>query len=234
MVEEAELLFPVNGVPADIKYIDLSPALCYLPLPMQSRIYKTFHTGFRFVFGAVSQVLTELSKEAQTHGPTTLTADQIHTRIVKRIRDLLPWSYHVQPTIYELKSIGFFFINGGEIEHVLDALTHSLPNDFEMWGGFLPEIDAELEREYSQFPVCANDREAMLVRHNLGLVPGKMWGPYGSARELFGLGGSEGLFDEDDDDDEDDEEVSGEDKDDELWNEGEDEDEYEGMDVDRK
>ncbi|PCH42308.1 hypothetical protein WOLCODRAFT_143973 [Wolfiporia cocos MD-104 SS10] len=182
---EEQITSRPRGMPIHPGHISMSTSLSYVPEALYLNIFKTFQVGYRFVFGAISQVLTELAKNP----PRDLSTANFHGLIMTKLRGGSPWVYYGDYSYFDQRSVDFFFSKGGQIQFALDCIIDSLPDELEMWQA-VPAIgllgfEAEIEAEYAQFPQCANNQEIRLMRQNMGLTPGKQWGPYGEARSLF-------------------------------------------------
>ncbi|KAF9006780.1 hypothetical protein BDZ89DRAFT_1168621 [Hymenopellis radicata] len=66
-----------------------------------------------------------------------------------------------------------FFEVGGEVENVLDAITHNALEEHRE-----QEHDFEEDPDFMALPECRNDFRFSLVRKRLGLSRDKTWGPY--------------------------------------------------------
>ncbi|KAJ7581864.1 hypothetical protein C8J56DRAFT_1168494 [Mycena floridula] len=154
-----------------------------IPPSLYPNVFKTFYVGYTKLFGVAHEILSNpampmFNKEA--------------------IISALPFS----PSIQYISSIEFFFNKGGRIEHVLDAIMHSVICEFDD-GVFEPWSE-----DWDTFPVCANDQEFMLVRNRLGLSSQEQWGPYHpgvdkkAALDLKAMGFDDSHSDSEEDEDE--------------------------------
>ncbi|KAL6307619.1 hypothetical protein BKA93DRAFT_727485 [Sparassis latifolia] len=201
-----------NGQAISEHDIELDLALPYIPPRLRPGIFKTFYSGYRILFGAISQVICDIQDKSQ------------------------PIAEDIQMNIQLKRSVEFYFNKGGQIAYALDCVLDQLPSHFEMEAIDEAE-DALSGRSYGDqdewlmnkkaLPVCANDREFEMVRRLMGL--GRM-GPYrttSTGRAGPGGFGFGNMFDDDETDEDEDEDTDEDDieEDDAEMDDGEDWDE---------
>ncbi|KAJ3501261.1 hypothetical protein NLJ89_g9416 [Agrocybe chaxingu] len=165
----------------------LYSTLDYVPLAIRQEIYKTFYVGFYTIFHAISLVLGR-----QPQGPASIPTPQV----------VLTEALTLDP-----RAVQFYLGKGGKVEYVLDATVDIAREQSALGDGTFEETfdNDEVggeggEERYVELPKCANDLEFGIVRRNLGLAGGLVWGPYHERDE----DSEDGMEVDDDDDDDDD------------------------------
>ncbi|EMD34169.1 hypothetical protein CERSUDRAFT_98097 [Gelatoporia subvermispora B] len=131
------------------------------------------HLGYRFVFGASSQVFADLTPREP------FDSDTFHNAVVTKLEDHRGWAWH---WLRESSTINSYFYNGGNIIYALDCLTAMVEPECEGSGD--PQDDSlyECVRAHWTLPQRRHDREIDTVGQNLGSRRDKEWDPYNEKR----------------------------------------------------
>ncbi|KZT07691.1 uncharacterized protein LAESUDRAFT_811942 [Laetiporus sulphureus 93-53] len=147
--EMTDSYFPVPRRPIDRADIEWDLALPYVPPHLHEVIFKTFHSGYRFVFGAIAQVLRELG--ATNPSPQRMAATQIRERVLFKLSGQSPWVYDDIFSFLNTNAVNFYFAKGGKVEYAPYCVVDTVGMDYE-WCAIDPKAAKELEAEYGQFP----------------------------------------------------------------------------------
>ncbi|CAA7262588.1 unnamed protein product [Cyclocybe aegerita] len=162
----------------------LYSTLDYVPLVIRQEIYKTFYVGFYTIFHAISLVLGR-----RPQGPASIPTPQVVL---------------IEALALEPRAVQFYLGKGGKVEYVLDATVDIAREQSALGDGTFEEtfdtdeVGGGQGERYVELPKCANDLEFDIVRRNIGLAGGLVWGPYYERDE-----DEDGMEVDDDDDDSD-------------------------------
>lgn len=155
-----DLDYFTDGQPVDRESLCDCP-LEYIPLSLNSSLYKTFYRGYIQLFEIIHTILET------TKAPLTKSGVQSS----------------VQQNSFEFGDASFYYVKGGRTEYAFDALT-----DGSMGNGMVDIVYTGEGRscdDYINLPECENDLEYGLVRYMLGLDPTVRWGPYTDEDVVF-------------------------------------------------